>query len=80
MLRRSIICVYDREPTQNKKAPKCLSHGRLFVSHSEEDGTPNGIRTRVTAVKGRCPRPLDDGRIFRCRCSVRSSSAAWRGV
>ncbi|MEY4024053.1 MAG: hypothetical protein RLZ23_1014 [Actinomycetota bacterium] len=24
-------------------------------------GAPNGIRTRVTAVKGRCPRPLDDG-------------------
>ena len=24
------------------------------------DGDPNGIRTRVTAVKGRCPRPLDD--------------------
>ena len=24
-------------------------------------GTPNGIRTRVAAVKGRCPRPLDDG-------------------
>ncbi len=23
-------------------------------------GDPNGIRTRVTAVKGRCPRPLDD--------------------
>src|SRR5690625_4326191 len=23
--------------------------------------TPNGIRTRVTAVKGRGPRPLDDG-------------------
>lgn len=22
---------------------------------------PNGTRTRVTAVKGRCPRPLDDG-------------------
>ena len=22
---------------------------------------PNGVRTRVTAVKGRCPRPLDDG-------------------
>ena len=22
---------------------------------------PNGIRTRVAAVKGRCPRPLDDG-------------------
>jgi hypothetical protein len=24
-------------------------------------GTPNGIRTRVTCVKGRRPRPLDDG-------------------
>src|SRR6202521_2992573 len=24
-------------------------------------GVPSGIRTRVTAVKGRCPRPLDDG-------------------
>ena len=24
-------------------------------------GTPNGIRTRATAVKGRRPRPLDDG-------------------
>ena len=26
-------------------------------------GDPNGIRTRVTAVKGQCPRPLDD-RVF----------------
>ena len=23
-------------------------------------GVPNGIRTRVAAVKGRCPRPLDE--------------------
>jgi hypothetical protein len=23
-------------------------------------GSANGIRTRVTAVRGRCPRPLDD--------------------
>ena len=23
-------------------------------------GHPNGIRTRVTPVKGECPRPLDD--------------------
>ena len=26
-----------------------------------EIGAPNGIRTRVAALKGRCPRPLDDG-------------------
>ena len=24
-------------------------------------GGPNGSRTRVTDVRGRCPRPLDDG-------------------
>jgi hypothetical protein len=30
--------------------------------HSAENlGVPTGIRTPVTAVKGRCPRPLDDG-------------------
>ena len=26
-----------------------------------ENGVPNGIRTRVAAVRGLCPRPLDDG-------------------
>jgi hypothetical protein len=30
---------------------------------SYEASDPNGIRTRVTAVKGRCPGPLDD-RVF----------------
>ena len=28
---------------------------------SHVNGVPKGIRTPVTAVKGRCPRPLDDG-------------------
>src|ERR1700733_3168838 len=28
----------------------------------EVDGAPYGTRTRVTAVKGRCPGPLDEGR------------------
>ncbi len=26
-----------------------------------ENGVPKGIRTPVAAVKGQCPRPLDDG-------------------
>jgi hypothetical protein len=26
-----------------------------------KNGVPKGIRTPVTAVKGQCPRPLDDG-------------------
>ena len=30
----------------------------LIIKNS---GIPKGIRTPVTAVKGRCPRPLDDG-------------------
>ncbi len=32
-----------------------------------EPSTPNGIRTRVTALKGRRPRPLDDGGRLACR-------------
>jgi hypothetical protein len=34
-------------------------------------GDPNGIRTRVTAVKGRCPRPLDD-RVRKSGGNIRS--------
>ena len=30
-------------------------------------GDPTGIRTPVTAVKGRCPRPLDDRVVVRSR-------------
>jgi hypothetical protein len=40
-----------------------------------EVSTPNGIRTRVSALKGRCPRPLDDGGI-----EVRSSEARYQPV
>src|SRR6266516_2980717 len=34
--------------------------GSHFVIGEINSGDPNGIRTRVTAVKGRCPGPLDD--------------------
>ncbi len=38
---------------------------RLLIPNSSKTahwhGVPTGIRTPVTAVKGRCPRPLDDG-------------------
>ena len=27
----------------------------------QANGVPYGIRTRVAAVKGQCPRPLDEG-------------------
>src|SRR6266581_3681428 len=37
---------------------RCAFGGR---GNARQDGVPNRIRTGVTAVKGRCPRPLDDG-------------------
>ena len=34
-------------------------------------GVPKGIRTPVAAVKGQCPRPLDDGdRLFLSQLGV----------
>ena len=35
-----------------------------FGMDVDNSGSPNEIRTRVTAVKGRCPRPLDDGTVM----------------
>ena len=34
---------------------------QLFNCRAVRD--PNGIRTRAAAVKGRCPRPLNDGAV-----------------
>jgi hypothetical protein len=57
-----------------KTVPRSSWRGRFEVprfSHCDISGpplrvktqtsTPNGIRTRAAALKGRCPRPLDDG-------------------
>ena len=43
---------------QARRHEKSLRKRRLFKT-----GVPTGIRTPVIAVKGRCPRPLDDGDI-----------------
>src|SRR5262249_23697982 len=40
-------------------AHRILSAARLLLTYVSR--TPNGIRTRAAALKGRCPRPLDDG-------------------
>lgn len=32
--------------------------------------TPKGIRIPVTSVKGKCPRPLDDGGIYERLCGI----------
>ena len=41
----------------NKNCKKLL----IYQLFKPINGVPKGIRTPVTAVKGRCPRPLDDG-------------------
>ena len=38
-----------------------LRYRAILVFNCIGLGDPNGIRTRATAVKGRRPRPLDDG-------------------
>jgi hypothetical protein len=50
----------------------CYAYGE--VASDNEGSDPNGIRTRVTAVKGRCPRPLDD------RVSERQISRRGQGL
>ena len=42
-----------------------MSQLKPFLLLKQVLRAPNGIRTRVTAVKGRCPRPLDDGDVSR---------------
>ena len=43
------------------------------------DGTPNGSRTRVSAVRGRHPWPLDDGSPIECSlgCEPRIGPTSW---
>src|SRR6266852_66103 len=48
--------------TQSCTSKRRLSSTQQIPSH-EIIGAPYGTRTRVTAVKGRCPGPLDEGRI-----------------
>jgi len=46
--------------TRRQKDSHAVRAARLDVN-VEKVSDPNGTRTRVTGVKGRCPRPLDDG-------------------
>ena|GEM_PF-3577079 len=50
------ICALYPVPDKGQTAKKPIQKS------VEKTGTPNGTRTRVSAVKGRRPRPLDDGR------------------
>jgi len=45
-------------------APDDIYKKYRFGVNVDNHGSPKGIRTPVTAVKGRCPRPLDDGTVM----------------
>ena len=51
----------------------CCLHYRFAVETSYY-GVPKGIRTPVAAVKGQCPRPLDDGDIDWCTTNLLSAT------
>src|SRR3989441_1766997 len=42
-------------------APTAGDENPVEVSARDSSGGPNGIRTRVSALRGPCPGPLDDG-------------------
>lgn len=55
-----------------KKTP---GHSELGIpSGAARFGSANGIRTRVSALRGRCPRPLDDsaGEVYGGEASFRT--------
>jgi selenocysteine lyase/cysteine desulfurase len=52
--------VADRGVYQARRDARAPSAGQP-ARRSRYLGAPNGIRTRAAALKGRCPRPLDDG-------------------
>ena len=43
-------------------------------------GVPKGIRTPVTAVKGRCPRPLDDGDLLKAQRKLLNINSSPKAV
>src|SRR3546814_10418742 len=59
-----IVFLKMRRPPRFTRTETLFPYTTLFRS--------NGTRTRVFAVKGRCPRPLDDGDVRRPRQRVSS--------
>ena len=51
-----LVCMHTVDVLREKTIPL-----RSTPQVTELLGVPTGIRTPVTSVKGRCPRPLDDG-------------------
>ena len=55
------IPVFESRITTDFKKTQISSNCYIETLLKFRPGVPSEIRTRVAAVKGRCPRPLDDG-------------------
>src|SRR6516162_9733628 len=55
------ICVLDRTTESAQGQMNIVGPQASAQPYRAWSGVPKGIRTPVTAVKGRCPGPLDDG-------------------
>src|ERR1700704_5411185 len=74
--------IEKRTATRTRRRFKC-KNGRFWrAQFCIETGAPYGNRTRVSAVKGRRPRPLDEGRFeaatYRGVCAVRQGTGPRR--
>jgi hypothetical protein len=72
MLRKILADKIELEPVgagrqRGYKFRGALSLEKLIageaMNNTSDCGGPNGIRTRVSALRGPCPRPLDDGAV-----------------
>src|ERR1700730_1392981 len=74
VVQRLACCCVENESGVRLRAMDQYPHERDIGPQLDQNlyiiGVPKGIRTPVTAVKGRCPRPLDDGDV----------AAAWPGI
>jgi hypothetical protein len=55
------INIYFNFSTKPQNTKHSITFDFVFIGYTKN--TPRGIRIPVTSVKGRCPRPLDDGGI-----------------
>ena len=58
-----MVSMHSMNPSQQWILPGVLA-AVATSARIVSDGVPKGIRTPVAAVKGQCPRPLDDGDVL----------------
>ena len=57
----SLFQIVKEQYLKHDSLKSSLRYSVIMSFTHYRSGVPKGIRTPVTAVKGQCPRPLDDG-------------------